>query len=387
MPSRWTRGSQLGALALCLILCMAGGARAQSVADPDPVPQAPRASQAPEAPQEPALPAADHGGSFPLDVAGYDAVRNLTGDDLADRNVFREYSGSIFVSKTIHRWLFHSEINANTAPEWDSEGIHLLPRMSHLSVKLETASVNFNWRDGLQVQAGFLFVPTYWRTHRYQSTTLTVDEPLIDQAVFPTAFTGAMIHGDRYLEEGGISYQIYAGYAQQANFEDAVVSADLTRSRAAGGKVVWHVPSQHMFHTFDVGFHVHRALNSNTSRTHIYGTELNLEAGRIQVLGEFADASVGALPGQAGYYRQGFYLQPSYRIAPQLFVVARYERLNRDSRNPDVNRLAKQSLGLTYRPVPAVSLKLEADRFEPQRGRLPPYYGVGFAVVYFFRVP
>ena len=387
MPSRWTRGSQLGALALCLILCVAGGARAQSAADPEPVPQAPRASQAPQAPQEPAPPNADHGASFPLDVAGYNAVRNLTGDDLADRNVFREYSGSIFVSKTIGRWLFHSEINANTAPEWDSEGIHLLPRMSHLSVKLETASVNFNWRDWLQVQTGFLFVPTYWRTHRYQSTTLTVDEPLIDQAVFPTAFTGAMIHGDRYFEEGGISYQLYAGYAQQANFEDAVVSADLTRSRAAGGKVVWHVPSHHMFHTFDVGFHAHRALNSDTSRTHIYGAELNLEMGRIQVLGEFADASVGALPGRAGYYRQGFYLQPSYRIAPQLFLVARYERLNRDSRDPDVNRLAKQSLGVTYRPLPAVSLKLEADRFEPQRGRLPPYYGVGFAVVYFFRVP
>ena len=26
----------------------------------------------------------------------------------------------------------------------------------------------------------FFFIPTYWRTHRYQSTTLTVDEPLID---------------------------------------------------------------------------------------------------------------------------------------------------------------------------------------------------------------
>jgi hypothetical protein len=256
-----------------------------------------------------------------------------------------------------------------------------------LSVKLETASVNFNWRDSLQVQGGFLFVPTYWRTHRYQSTTLTVDEPLIDQAIFPTAFAGAMIHGDRYFEEGGVSYQLYGGSAQQANFEDAVVAADLTRSRALGGKVVWHVPSRHLFRTLDVGFLAHRAVNSDTSRTQAYGTELNLEAGRIQVLGEFADASFGSSPSQPGYYREGYYLQASYRIAPPLFVVARYERLDRDSRDPDVNRMAKQSLGVTYRPHPAIALKLEADRLEAQHGRLPAYYGVGASLVYFFRVP
>jgi hypothetical protein len=132
---------------------------------------------------------------------------------------------------------------------------------------------------------------------------------------------------------------------------------------------------------------VHRALNSDTSRTQIAGAELNVEIGPIQLLGEFADASIGASPIQAGHYRQGYYLQPSYRLAPPLFVVARYERLNRDSRDPQVNRMGKQSLGLTYRPIPAVSVKLEADRFEPQRGRLSPYYGVGAALVYFFRIP
>jgi hypothetical protein len=379
-PWPWTRGPQLTALALCQVLCLTTATRAQSVSAPE---------LAPPAPQEPAPSAADKLAPPPLDVAGYFAGRNLESDDLADRSSYREYSGSIFLSKTIGRWLFHSEINANTAAEWDSEGMHLFPATSHLSVKLETASVNFNWRDSLQLQAGFLFVPTYWRTHRYQSTTLTVDEPLIDQAIFPTAFTGAMVHGDKYFDEGGVSYQFYGGSAQQANFEDATagVAGDLTRSRAVGGKMVWHLPSRHLFNTLDVGFHAHRALNSDTSRTQIYGTDLNVEIGPIQLLGAFEDASIGVSPTQAGYYRQGYYLQPSYRIAPPLFAVARLERLNRDSRDPEVNRMGKLSLGLTYRPVPAVSVKLEADRYEPARGRLSPYYGVGAALVYFFRVP
>jgi hypothetical protein len=89
------------------------------------------------------------------------------------------------------RWRFHSEFNADTAPEYDSEGIHLFAPRPSLSVKLDSAFVNYNARDWLQVQAGFLFIPTYWRTHRYESTTLTVDEPLIDQNVFPTALKAA----------------------------------------------------------------------------------------------------------------------------------------------------------------------------------------------------
>jgi hypothetical protein len=373
--TRTRPGARVTALALCQVLCLTNGMLAQAISGPEP------------AAQEPEHPVAATVAPFPLDIAGYLAARNLGSDDLVDHSSFREYSGSIFLSKTIGRWLFHSEINANTAPEWDSEGIHLFPRTSQLSVKLETASANFNWRDSLQLQAGFLFVPTYWRTHRYQSTTLTVDEPLIDQAVFPTAFTGAMIHGDKYLDEGGISYQVYGGYAQQANFEDAVVGSELTRSRAVGGKIVWHIPSRHLFKTLDAGVHVHRALNSDTSRTQLYGAELNVEKGPVQLLGEFAYASIGDSPSQADYFRRGYYLQPSYRIALPLFIVARYERLNRDSRDANVSRMAKQSLGVTYRPMPAFSVKLEADRFEPQRGVAPPYYGLGAALVYFFRIP
>jgi hypothetical protein len=346
---------------------MARGTGAQSIAAPEP------ASQEPEHPAAPAVT------PFPLDVAGYLSVRNLTEDDLAEHHVYREYSGSVFLSKTIGRWLFHSEINANTAPEWDSEGIHLFPRTSNLSVKLETGSVNYNWRDWMQVQAGFLFVPTYWRTHRYQSVTLTVDEPLIDQAIFPTTFKGAMIHGDKYREEGGISYQFYGGTSQQPNFENL---ADPALSRSIGGKVVWHIPSRHLFDTLDVGFQVHRAINADTSRTQVYGGHVDLETGPFRMLGELGDASTGAPPGQTSTFRQGFYLQPSYRIARPLWIVARQERLSFD-----VTRLARQSLGVTYRPIPVVSFKIEADRFEPGRAGFPPYYGVSAGLVYFFRVP
>ena len=100
--------------------------------------------------------------NFPFEVAGYVNFRYLNDDALQEHHFFREYSGSLFLIKTVGRWRFHSELNANTAPEYDSYGIYLLSRRPSLSVKLDSAFVNYNARDWLQVQAGLLFIPTYW---------------------------------------------------------------------------------------------------------------------------------------------------------------------------------------------------------------------------------
>jgi hypothetical protein len=378
---KYLRINLIAVIALCQVLCISGWVHAQSASGSDP---------APDQPPEAVRATADRTARFPLDVAGYLDVRNLGDDEEARSSYFREYAASVFLSKTVNRWLFHSEINANTAPEWDSEGIHLFPRASNLSVKLETASLNYNWRDWLQGQAGFIFVPTYWRTHRYQSTVLTVDDPLIDQSVFPTAFTGVMIHGDKYFEEGGFSYQLYGGAGQQARFHDAVPGDALRRSRSVGGRFVWHVPSRHVFDALDVGVHLLRAdyRIPDDTRTDFRGAELNVGRGRIRLLAEYATSSDVVQFGTPGGLRAGYYLQPSYRITSTLYAVAQSDRLTHESRqSADAFRLTRLALGLTYRPVPSVSLKVEAERSQPLRSSLPVYYGVTAGIVYLFRTP
>jgi hypothetical protein len=67
----------------------------------------------------------------------------------------------LFLSKTLGRSRFHSEFNAETAPEYDSDGIHLFPRRPSLNVKLDSPFVNYNQRDWLQLPAGLLFIPIY----------------------------------------------------------------------------------------------------------------------------------------------------------------------------------------------------------------------------------
>jgi hypothetical protein len=370
------RYPQIASLSLCLALCTTERLRAQ-----DAPPAAALASSEPQAD------IADPPHRFPLDVAGYIGFRFLNDDDLSAHRFYREYAGSLFVSKKVGRWLFHSEFNADSASEFDTEGIHIAPRSPHLNVTLETASVNYNCRDWLQVQAGLLFVPTYWRTHRYQSTNLTVDEPLMDQVVFPTAFKGGMLHGDKYFEHGGISYLIYGGISQEPEiFNTDTTSLQVDRARAVGGKLVAHVPTGNLFDALDIGYHrLEQRFNDRDES--LDGAELRLEKGRIQLLGEFAHMSAILSNCQAKFFRQGYYIQPSYRITRQLFAVGNYDWLNRDSRYAEESGLARQSLGLTYRPWTSLSLKIEADRYQPSRGGRLDYYGATVGVVYFFHLP
>jgi hypothetical protein len=373
------RNLQIAAFSLGLALFISGWLKAEDAPPTSGVAASEPQGEAPDIADPPPR-------KFPLDVAGYLSFRSLNDDAFNKRQFFREYAGSIFLSKKAGRWLFHSEFNINSALEFDTDGIHITPRIPHLSVKLQNAFANYNWRDWLQVQAGYLFVPTYWRTHRYQSTNLTVDEPLIDQNVFPGVFKGVMLHGDKYFEDGGFSYQIYGGVTQEPEvFDPESMNTGVNLARALGGKLVAHVPNRHFLDAFDIGYH--RLEQHFTDRDErLDGAELRIEKDRIRFLGEFAHSLATQANGDK-YFRQGFYLQPSYRISRRVFAVVQYDRLNADSRIARRSGLARQSVGLTYRPLGSLSLKIEADRYEPRRGVLPAYYGVTVGAVYFFHLP
>jgi hypothetical protein len=371
------RCMRISVIALSLALSIAGWAQVPAPTDPgDPQ----QTAAAPES-------SARTGSDFAIDLAGYLSLRSLYDDNLAEHRIYRDYAASFFVTAIAGRWRFHSEFNADTAPEYDSDGIHLFPRRPSLSVKLDSASVNYNARDWLQIQAGFLFVPTYWRTHRYQSTTLTVDDPLVDQNVFATAFKGGMIHGDKYFGESGISYQFYGGVDQQTEFVGGTSTTAIERARTIGGKAVLHLPSRRFLQTFDVGVHRAHRGGPGEKPDEIYGLSALLVKDRWEFLGEFDHGSFDVTRGVRAYLRQGYYVQASYRLSRKLFAVSRYETLDRDSRYASQSRLARQLAGLTYRPFPNLSFKLEGDRIEPEAGTQPAYYGATFGVVYFFHRP
>jgi hypothetical protein len=364
-------------IGIALFLAISGIGRAQEAASPGDVQPLPQLVVR--------GPSADR--SFPVDVAGYFNFRYVDDDDLQTHDFYRDYSASLFLSETLGRWRFHAELNADTASEYDSDGIHLIHSRPSLSVKLDSGFANYNLRDWFQVQAGLLFIPTYWRTHRYQSTTLTVDEPLIDQTVFPTALKGGAIYGDKYWGDGGLSYIVYGGVDLQSQLQEQSEAEVTERAKVVGGKITFHLPSREYFSSFDVAFHRMHRVAPDGLPDELYAFEMQLRRKRVEVLSEFEHASLDFVNGVRGYIRQGYYVQVSYQINQRLFAVARYDTLDRDSRFADQSNLIRQSTGLTYRPITAISLKVDADRYEPEGARIPAYYGVTAAAVWFFHLP
>ncbi|MSV28300.1 MAG: hypothetical protein EXQ52_06090 [Bryobacterales bacterium] len=284
---------------------------------------------------------------LPFDISGYLSLRQQQDEEPGSRSSFREYAASVFFSKSIRKWGFHSELNVEKAPHFDEDGLLFGPKK--LKSHLHTGWVNYAFRDSFQARAGFLFVPTYWRTHRYQSLTLTVEDPLIDRRIFPTGISGGMAHGSWFSAAGGISYTVFGGVvprrpapAEEMQLGEGGVREEAEhgdereyekgRPTSQGGTFLVHVPTAHTFKTMDFGVQYLRQSYSDGKRQNIYGLESRIESGRVSLLAEFAHASVNLESGRSLYFKEGLYVQPSYRLHPKLFAVYRYDVLNADSR-------------------------------------------------------
>lgn len=227
---------------------------------------------------------------------------------------------------------------------------------------------------------GYMFVPTYWQVHHYPSLTLTVSDPLIHKQVFPAAFTGAMVHGSKYFEDGGMTYSLFAGNGRGPDLG----RSDVNDHKATGGKFVAHVPNRRFFDTLDLGVIWYRDKLANRDRESIYGFESRIEKGRLGFLGEFAHGDINLDGGPRRFFREGYYLQPSLRLGGPLRFVYRYDTFNADSRLAD-GATDRHSIGLNFRPRPTVSLKLEFNRYRPEARERATSHGVAAGVAFFFQ--
>ena len=338
---------------------------------------------------------------LPVEVSGYFSLRQMRGED-SSRTGFLEYAGSLFLSRTYKRWNIHSELNVEHSPDFDGDGILFGPK--NVGAHLHTAWINYAYRDWLNARGGVLHVPTYWRTHRYQSTTLTVEEPLIDLRVFPSAIIGGMIHGSSYFGESGLTYSLYSGGGllggrgfdnhsslpnEESSAPEGVMTPEssipeLKNSRAMGGTFTYHFPSHQFFQHLDFGVHRLQISYAGGSRQSINGFDLEVEKKRLSFLGEYAHASVIGAEASQRLFREGYYLQPSWRIRPKLFGVYRFDSFGEGNRSESPSKVRRQTAGLTFRPIPTVSLKLEYVRHRFNNIDSEAHNGVSFGAVYYF---
>jgi len=316
--------------------------------------------------------------STPLDLNGYYSFRYLNDTRAANPGTFQAHVLSLFFGKKLGRWRFFSEAELEYAPAFDSSGVTFSTHRGE--VLLETAWLDYNHRDWLNARGGLLLVPTYWRVHHYPSTTLTVQNPLIDKRIFPGDIVGVMAHGSRYFSRGGLDYTIYAGNGRGVDQG----RQDINENKAIGGSFVYHVPTQEKFDTVDLGMQWYRDTLANRDREKIYGFEAKIEKGRLGFLGELAHATLGPSGGARRLFREGYYLQPSLRLSRKAHLVYRYDLLNYDSRLSDARDLRRHTFGFGYRPTPTVSLKLEFNHYKPEQ-RPGTYTGLAAGLSFFFQ--
>ena len=314
-----------------------------------------------------------------MDLSGYYDGRFFDDSRSSSHSRFQQHALSLFFGKTLGNWTFHSEVEYEYAFKFDGDGKELSELRGELN--LETAWVNYTHSDSLQARTGYILFPTYWRVHHYPSLALTVNNPLIDKRIFPSAFTGIMTHGSQYIGDGGVTYAVMMGNGRGPDLG----RSDVNDHKATGEKLLVHLPSENFFNVLDFGILLYQDKHENRDRESVYGFETRIEKGD---LGSWVNSPMPIstrITGLVNSFAEGFYLQPWVRVARRFHVVYRYDTLNFDNRISHSRDLSRHTFGLNFRPRPQVSLKLEFNRDSPESAFRPAFSGVAAAVTLFFQ--
>jgi len=314
-----------------------------------------------------------------VDLTGYYDARFFDNTQPSSHGSFQQHAISLFFGKALGRWTFHSEIEFESAFDFDADGGEFVESRGDLH--LATAWLNYGYSDLLQTRIGYIFFPTYWRLHHSPALALTVNDPLIDTRIFPSAFTGIMTHGSKYYRDGGITYALLMGNGRGPNQGHE----DVNDHKATGAKLLVHIPNGNFFRVLDLGILQYRDKLENRDRESIHGLEARAEKGRLSFVGEYARANIKHDNGPRKFFREGFYLQPWVRVARRLSVVYRYDSLDLDSRFARLQDASRHTIGLNYRPRPQVSLKLDFNRDALAGTSQPPFHGVAAGIALFFQ--
>lgn len=345
---------------------------------PATAPPEPDAQPKPIAVQEVAVEGGDET-ELPVDLSGYLSLRYMDDNSSSGVGSFQSNALSLFLGKQLGRWRYFSEVEFEYAPNYVGSGS--ATSTARGEILTETVWLSYTKSDALTFTAGQLLVPAYWRVHHYPSTTLTVQNPLIDKRIFPADIVGGMVGGSAYFDFGGLEYGAYLGNGRGSD----PGKKDVDDHKATGARFVYHAPSKGRMRALELGTHWYHDKVSATDREHIIGFESRFEAGRYSFLGEYARANIGAPGRPRTMFREGLYLQPSVRLGNRTYGFYRFDRLNFDNRVAHANDAVRHSLGTTFRPRPAVSLKLELYRTLPENRATSRTDGVAAGLAVFFK--
>jgi len=309
----------------------------------------------PAAAQSPAVPAEGYtlGAGLPLGTSGIRLGGYLTVDfdnPSDDRATLTFDDASLFVFGDLGpRVRFFMEAEATEFWEIDSTG-----RVEATNNgDLERLYLDYLHADTLKVRAGKFLTPVgTWNEIHPDPLTWTVSRPVASFATFPTFTTGIQAFGTWAGDQRDVDYNVFVQHNPSVDRS----TGQRHTEQMVGGRIRLRQGD------WEVGVPAVRYVEHETGDVVMFsGADLVTRAGRLEVRGEATAGRVRDTGGKARAEYAG-YLQGLVALTDRLFVVARQERAH----SRDNLTYTATSAGVLFRPLPAMSLKLE---FQAQSGR------------------
>lgn len=297
-----------------------------------------------------ALPALD------LKLSGYASLRlrDLEAEearlDLRDLSVFASWN-------PVPRWQVFAEVEVEDTFSVDGDGLNA----SDTEVAVERLYVDHLFADTLTLRAGRYLTPFgRWNSIHADPLVWTVSRPLVTSLAIPDHGTGAAAFGTFSLARSSLEYSVYVDDSDdldpvngEASFEDldiGGVSNDF--DHGIGAQLRLHLLDDRLslgVSYADFDFH------GIAGQRHLFGLDARWRWRRLEFSGEAA-YDAGGTEGRKDDW--GAFIQAVAPLTDHLYAVGRFEHY----RSGILERQARRgSVGLTYRPQPAISLKFEYD--------------------------
>ena len=265
---------------------------------------------------------------------------------------------SLFATKDIGtRWQFFGELDAGNTVDLSSG--HASSSDSELDI--ERLYLDYHAGQSVSFRFGKFLTPFgEWNLVHADPLTWTVSRPLTTSAAFARHAAGAMMYGTVPVHGNDLDYWVYAddstdlGVGQDQDRAYSSFGADGSVHnnfrRALGGRLMYHLLGDRL----GIGLSVlDYELQQPRQHYRLAGIDFSWSGRWLDMTGEAIDRS-GGTTGQSG--DRGGFLEFEVPLNRHLYAVGRFERY-RSAVLDDTATM--RTIGLNYRPIPGIVLKLE----------------------------
>jgi len=227
------------------------------------------------------------------------------------------------------------------------------------TLRAERAYVDYAFSDALGLRVGKFITPAgIWNQTPVPVFKDTFSKPRLSIEIFPRFSTGAMLHGSSALGESELEYSFFAQLAP--DLDPAYNNIESTDSFGGACTIVRDKWSG------GVAYGQYKNVKQHDATQYV-GLYQSYVLGALKLTAEaFVSYDSYDVVGLSDrhYKKQSYYLQGVYKLQPKLSGVWRNEYFVNEFGN---DKEGINTIGLNYKPHPAVSFKLERQ-FSTKRG-------------------